>query len=375
MEHRGLGLWVALVAVVFFACEPSDEVGEFEEPEVPREAVSALDPACSGTSGSSSCPGESIVLTQGTDLTLCGSIGSTDNHTGYFCAAGTTAAGESIFALDVQQEGTLKLSVRSDTTGTSFNPAIYARSNCTDGTSASAGGCWDFFAGGESIAEDWDLSYLPNPVYIFVDGDQAGDFVLDVSLEAAACGDGVVNRWTPATPEECDDGNTVSGDGCSSTCMLEAPGPSDSCPGQIVQIAKGQTLSVSGRTTGYTDTYQPDPLVGSCANVATGGSDRVFQVTPLEAGTLTARVGLGPTCTDPLCETAGLGSAAECWDQVLWVIDGTSCGTDTVIACADDGLVQEEVSFVATALDDYTVVVDGYADYAFGNFNLCLSLQ
>ncbi len=30
------------------------------------------------------------------------------------------------------------------------------------------------------------------------------------------CGDGVVD-----SPEECDDGNTVSGDGCSSTCEVE----------------------------------------------------------------------------------------------------------------------------------------------------------
>ena len=36
---------------------------------------------------------------------------------------------------------------------------------------------------------------------------------------AAVCGNGV---WE-SPPEQCDDGNTTSGDGCSSTCQLELP--------------------------------------------------------------------------------------------------------------------------------------------------------
>jgi len=37
---------------------------------------------------------------------------------------------------------------------------------------------------------------------------------------AAVCGNGVIE-----TGEECDDGNVVDGDGCSSTCQTEAEGP------------------------------------------------------------------------------------------------------------------------------------------------------
>jgi len=36
------------------------------------------------------------------------------------------------------------------------------------------------------------------------------------------CGDGVLNVGVNGTGEQCDDGNTVSGDGCSSSCQLEA---------------------------------------------------------------------------------------------------------------------------------------------------------
>ena len=43
-------------------------------------------------------------------------------------------------------------------------------------------------------------------------------YVLDIKLTAPGCGDGIVQV---ASGEQCDDGNTVSGDGCSATCQLE----------------------------------------------------------------------------------------------------------------------------------------------------------
>jgi cysteine-rich repeat protein len=47
-----------------------------------------------------------------------------------------------------------------------------------------------------------------------------GDFIFEVrNGTPQICGNGVVEGT-----EECDDGNTVSGDGCSSTCQIETPG-------------------------------------------------------------------------------------------------------------------------------------------------------
>jgi cysteine-rich repeat protein len=43
------------------------------------------------------------------------------------------------------------------------------------------------------------------------------DFQLDCRL-GLRCGDGVLQ---PESGEQCDDGNTVSGDGCSDTCRIE----------------------------------------------------------------------------------------------------------------------------------------------------------
>ena len=43
-------------------------------------------------------------------------------------------------------------------------------------------------------------------------------YVVHIKVSAPGCGDGIVDAG-----EQCDDGNTSSGDGCSATCMAEAP--------------------------------------------------------------------------------------------------------------------------------------------------------
>ena len=49
---------------------------------------------------------------------------------------------------------------------------------------------------------------------------------------AAVCGDGTTDTFAG---EECDDGNVVSGDGCSATCLLEGRPDNDSCADAAAQ--------------------------------------------------------------------------------------------------------------------------------------------
>jgi uncharacterized repeat protein (TIGR01451 family) len=70
------------------------------------------------------------------------------------------------------------------------------------------------------------------------------------------CGDGAVNQ----TSEQCDDGNTANGDGCSATCQTESYppicincGPSSYC-GDGVKNGSEQCDGKSGVTEGYTCT-------------------------------------------------------------------------------------------------------------------------
>jgi cysteine-rich repeat protein len=56
----------------------------------------------------------------------------------------------------------------------------------------------------------------------FADGSNGVPYILASGggITPVGCGNGIVEP-----PEECDDGNTVSGDGCSAFCKLEGPAP------------------------------------------------------------------------------------------------------------------------------------------------------
>lgn len=66
---------------------------------------------------------------------------------------------------------------------------------------------------------------LGQPLFVLIEGHDAADsgaFVLSISSRAVSCGDAHRDE-----PEACDDGNTVSGDGCSAGCAVE---PSEAEP-------------------------------------------------------------------------------------------------------------------------------------------------
>src|SRR5690606_10483805 len=54
--------------------------------------------------------------------------------------------------------------------------------------------------------------------------DGAETAACDDDCTRSACGDGHLNA---ARGEECDDGNAVNGDGCTTACVREAPGCGD----------------------------------------------------------------------------------------------------------------------------------------------------
>jgi cysteine-rich repeat protein len=72
------------------------------------------------------------------------------------------------------------------------------------------------------IAEEYNCPSPPGTGQHFGDGTCGTPYVLarGEELVPAACGDGTVN---PEIGEQCDDGNTANGDGCSAQCQIEVP--------------------------------------------------------------------------------------------------------------------------------------------------------
>lgn len=336
--------------------------------------------------GAEDCDGELLELTLGTDITLCGDISaSADNHQDFYCP-GASASGDRVYDVQVLEAGTLKIQVRADL-GSTLNPTMFIRAPglCGDPSQSASGGCWDFFdTDHEEFAFHWDPATFLPAFHLFIDGgldadgmSTSGAYALDISLTAPACGDGVLNP-----DEDCDDGNTVSGDGCTSTCLVETTSLFDECPGEpAVLVGNPASLTLSANTVGNSDDYAPTPG-GSCGNIAPGGRDRVYRVTPDSSGTLTATVGLGPNCTGNVCETQG-GFDPGCWDYVLWATGPSEaapypeCGDNSLqLGCSDsNALGPEALSFPVEGGKSYFIVVDGYGDYSSGAFNLCLELN
>ncbi|MFH1759087.1 MAG: DUF4215 domain-containing protein [Patescibacteria group bacterium] len=66
-----------------------------------------------------------------------------------------------------------------------------------------------------------------------------GDTPVSAEDPISSCGNGICGNSTPEPPEQCDDGNTVSGDGCSSTCTNEGGGGCGSCGDRALNLGEG----------------------------------------------------------------------------------------------------------------------------------------
>lgn len=74
----------------------------------------------------------------------------------------------------------------------------------------------------------------------FGDGTIGLPYVISRGATPAGCGDG---KWDASLGEECDDGNTVSGDGCSASCKCESGRPTGD--GHCLPPLGGNTTSSS----------------------------------------------------------------------------------------------------------------------------------
>lgn len=173
------------------------------------------------------CPGIEIPLTDIGDDVRIGSVsGSTkDLHNYYAGTCGGSVSNEAVYSVTSDVHGILTASISSS----DFDAILYARAACEDTKTQSA--CNDGgLSGGESIRIPIEAG---QPVFLFVDGYGGlnGDFTLDLKVAPSGCGDAIAQF-----PEVCDDGNQVSGDGCSASCTFEESGQPGNCPGQGIAL-------------------------------------------------------------------------------------------------------------------------------------------
>ncbi len=352
---------------------------------------------CTQDTGGDTCPGDTIPLSTDTIACYAGDLTTAKNdYSSMFCNnLEATNGPDRVYHLTFKQVGSLKVVVKA--INKDFDPTLHVRANPTQVADCTKDDftCFYFFPTQEGVAAEIDPAIFPD-LYAVVDAAnmKAGKYEMSISFTAPKCGDGVLNG---STKEECDDGNTTSGDGCDKGCKLETISVFDSCPGEPFLIGANQSLILTSNTAPYKDgdgthSYKPKAM-GTCGAAATNSTakDRVYQVKAQADGTLTASVGYDVTGTIAVCDQDILDPG--CWDMVLYAVDALNtdtCGASCTcadaggnlagaqLACSNQGVFgTEQISFPVKKAHSYFLIVDGNSQAAksFGSFNLQVSLK
>lgn len=334
------------------------------------------------------CPGEAHSLGLGKLMITGSTIGLHDDiqvNTGKCQGGADTSGPDAVYRITFTQSAT----VTTTLTGTNGLDAILiTESTCGDMSTVDI--CVNQTTSG---SEQTTFAVAANQTLFFiVDGNAGsdGDFTLDIDAVAPVCGDGYVN-----TGEQCDDGNTMSGDGCSSTCQTEMPmDTSDTCPGALIPVTAGVPVDITPTmpaplVTALTSNYVDDYTTCDGLGPPPMGKDRVFQVVPATAGTMHVELrnigsnggfdGMlsawkdactpGPALVTPFPADGHdppNGSYLGCSDQAL--------GMDPYLA-SDPNTFEVLPDFAVTAGESIFVVVDGYQDGSEGQFWLHVDLN
>ena len=285
------------------------------------EAVDTCPTATLATVGEAVITGNSC---DAGDIDVSASCGSTNDGGDY--AVEFTAPGTGTFTFDTS----------NDARG--FDTVLYARDAC-GGTELA---CNDDTDG---VASEISLELTSGEtvvIYVSGFGSACGDFALDVAFEGVAvdvCGDGVVSG-----SEECDDGNTEDGDGCSAGCNIEGGGE---CPTTTTSTVGDAAVTGNSCDAGDVD------AAPSCGATADGG-DYAVEFTAPGDGTYTF-----DTAND-----------ARDFDTILYARD--ACG-GAELACNDDtDGIASELTLELTAGETVVVYVSGFGA-ACGEFALDIS--
>lgn len=283
------------------------------------DATCQIEPLPSPPTRTSCTTAEPLVLTESPPGVFTSSVtGGNWNLPGGGSMAfpcGATAGREAYFTVTPSIDGV----VVAHTKGT-YRIALGARPACPPNTSTGFITCSDqTSADGERISfvvkKDTTYWIIVDSPSAKVDPANFGRFTLDVTVKAESCGDGLVSG-----AEQCDDGNTTAGDGCSATCTIEPLASIDQCPGHAVALA-GVGAAVRSRVISLSTAALVADYSGTCGG---NGRDGVIAVTSDVAGTMRAQL-------------------TSAWPSVLYARNTCANGA-TELACKKADLTKPNVT-------------------------------
>ena len=251
------------------------------------------------------------------------------------CAS--NASGEYTVRFTAPGAGTYVFSTINDVR--SFDTILYARDACggaevgcnDDGAGSLGSELTLELAGGESVV-----------IYVAGFGTACGDFRLDVSRVGAGaiCGDGLLED-----AEECDDGNTADGDGCSAVCTIEDGVCGDGVIGAGEECDDGNTADGDGCSSICTiegdGDVCGDGFVGpteTCDDGNTDDDDGCNASCEVEDGWICEYEDARPSFCFPECGDGLIIDDEECDDAN--VEDGDGCSSTCLIEdgwdCVDE---------------------------------------
>ncbi len=229
------------------------------------------------------------------------------------CSSGARTVGKDVvYSFTLAAPSAVAIKATAAASSSTFHPAVYLRKPgaCASTALADELGC---NAPGSATASLYLPQLAAGTYFVFVDGREAvgGDFQLEVK------------RITPPANDTCSSPTSIS---------LGVP--------------------VNGSTFGATNDFQNGNLSAQCALVATFGTspDVVYAFVAPSNGTFKATVN-------------------GTFDTVLYLLNPT-CSAASCISGADIVESGEELSFTATAGQNYFIVVDGYGNGEMGDFTL-----
>jgi cysteine-rich repeat protein len=201
-------------------------------------------------------------------------VDATSFKSNYGVGCGQDMGADGVYTISVPAGRTLQVTL---TPIDNIIPAIGIALGCTD---IENDVCMVRGAGGgpQTIMTSWvNDTGSAQTAYIVADVSQAGNLTLLAEVLNPSCGDGSIEGT-----EVCDDGNSTGGDGCSSTCTVEAgyncgaepsvcglPPSNDLCSAPVV-LTSGVTVSAHNGPA--SDDY------GRFCGYSGGGGDLVYSI-------------------------------------------------------------------------------------------------